>query len=75
MILLPECNSEQVGIVLNRMSPLEVEFSGEKIPVSFFARGPKSKRTADSSPAKRDRNDNINSRYSIDETRLAPLTA
>ncbi len=36
-ILLPECNSEQVSLVLSRLSGLEVEFEGQKIPVRFSA--------------------------------------
>ncbi len=37
MVLLPECPSEQVQAMLSRLRPLEVEYQGHKIPVTFSA--------------------------------------
>ena len=37
MVLLPECNLEQVAIVLSRLSGMEVEVQDKNIPVSFAA--------------------------------------
>lgn len=37
LVLLPECPSEQVKAMLARLSPLEVDYQGHKIPVTFSA--------------------------------------
>ena len=37
LVILLECPSEQVQAMLARLKPLEVEYHGEKIPVSFSA--------------------------------------
>ncbi len=37
LVLLPECPAEQVQTLLARLSPLEVDYGGRKIPVSFSA--------------------------------------
>ena len=37
LILLPECTAEQLKRVLGRLSPVEVEWRGQKIPVTFRA--------------------------------------
>jgi diguanylate cyclase (GGDEF)-like protein len=37
LILLPDCTSEQLKRVLGRLSPLEVDWRGQKIPVTFAA--------------------------------------
>ena len=46
LVLLPECHFGHVQTVLARLRPLEVEFSGKKIPVAFSA-GWTDYRTAD----------------------------
>lgn len=37
MILLPECAADQLQRVLGRLSPFEVDWNGQKIPVTFTA--------------------------------------
>ena len=37
LLLLPECPSEQVKAMLARLNPLEVDYQGHKIPVTFSA--------------------------------------
>jgi diguanylate cyclase (GGDEF)-like protein len=37
MILLPECASDQLQRILGRIAPFELEWNGEKIPVTFTA--------------------------------------
>ncbi len=37
MVLLPECRLGQLHKILARLSPLEVDWSGQKIPVTFSA--------------------------------------
>src|ERR1700680_3714766 len=37
LILLPDCTSEQLKRVLGRLSPVEVEWRGQKLPVTFSA--------------------------------------
>jgi diguanylate cyclase (GGDEF)-like protein len=37
LIVLPDCTAEQLKRVLGRLSPLAVEWRGEKIPVTFAA--------------------------------------
>lgn len=37
LVLLPECSTKQVGIFLGRLRPMEVEYNGQKISVSFSA--------------------------------------
>jgi diguanylate cyclase (GGDEF)-like protein len=37
MVLLPECASDQLQRILGRMSPFEMEWNGQKIPVTFTA--------------------------------------
>jgi len=37
LVLLPECPSEQVQAMLARLRPLEVDYQGQKIPVTFSA--------------------------------------
>ncbi len=37
LILLPECTADQLKRVLGRLSPLEVDWRGQKIPVTFTA--------------------------------------
>jgi len=37
LILLPECTADQLKRVLGRLSPLEVDWHGQKIPVTFTA--------------------------------------
>jgi diguanylate cyclase (GGDEF)-like protein len=37
MILLPECESQQLQRVLGRLSPFELDWDGQKIPVTFTA--------------------------------------
>ncbi len=37
LVLLPECPVERVQVLLARLSPLEVDYRGEKIPVTFSA--------------------------------------
>jgi diguanylate cyclase (GGDEF)-like protein len=37
MILLPECTADQLQRVLGRLSPFELDWNGQKIPVSFTA--------------------------------------
>jgi len=37
MVFLPECNSKQVNLVLGRLSALEIEIQGKKVPFSFSA--------------------------------------
>jgi diguanylate cyclase (GGDEF)-like protein len=37
MILLPECAADQLQRVLGRLSPFELNWNGQKIPVSFTA--------------------------------------
>jgi diguanylate cyclase (GGDEF)-like protein len=35
LLLLPECNEEQLKNVLNRLAPFEIEVANKKIPVTF----------------------------------------
>jgi diguanylate cyclase len=37
MVLLPECQPEQVQTLLNRLNSMAVEFHGENIPVTYAA--------------------------------------
>jgi diguanylate cyclase (GGDEF)-like protein len=37
LILLPDCSAEQLKRVLGRLSPVEVDWQGQKIPVTFTA--------------------------------------
>jgi diguanylate cyclase (GGDEF)-like protein len=37
LVLLPECTEEQLQLVLERLGSLEVDWQGEKIPVTFSA--------------------------------------
>jgi diguanylate cyclase (GGDEF)-like protein len=37
MILLPECSADQLQRVLGRLSPFELDWNGQKIPVTFTA--------------------------------------
>jgi diguanylate cyclase (GGDEF)-like protein len=37
LILLPDCTADQLKRVLGRLSPVEVEWQGQKIPVTFAA--------------------------------------
>lgn len=37
LVLLPECNLEQVQIILGRLGSMEVEWQGRQIPVTFSA--------------------------------------
>jgi len=37
LVVLPECPTERVEILLERLSPLEVDYHGKRIPVSFSA--------------------------------------
>jgi diguanylate cyclase (GGDEF)-like protein len=37
LVLLPECTPEQLELVLERLGPMEVNWQGRKIPVSFSA--------------------------------------
>jgi diguanylate cyclase (GGDEF)-like protein len=37
MILLPECADEQLQRVLGRLSPFELDWNGQKVPVTFTA--------------------------------------
>jgi diguanylate cyclase (GGDEF)-like protein len=37
LVLLPECTAEQLQIVLERLSAVEVDWQGQKIPVTFSA--------------------------------------
>jgi len=37
LVLLPECPVERVQVLLARLSPLEVDYRGQKIPVTFSA--------------------------------------
>jgi diguanylate cyclase (GGDEF)-like protein len=37
LVLLPECSAEQLRLVLERLGSLEVDWHGQKIPVSFSA--------------------------------------
>ncbi len=37
LVLLPECPAEQVQMLLARLTPLEVDYQGQKIPVHFSA--------------------------------------
>src|SRR2546430_8405263 len=37
LVLLPECNVEQLQLVVGRLGVLEVDWHGEKIPVTFSA--------------------------------------
>ncbi len=37
LVILPECPTERVEAMLNRLQSIEVEFGGRKIPVSFSA--------------------------------------
>ncbi len=37
LLILPECPTERVEAMLNRLQSIEVEFDGRKIPVSFSA--------------------------------------
>jgi diguanylate cyclase (GGDEF)-like protein len=37
MVLLPECASDQLRRILGRISPFDLEWNGEKIPVTFTA--------------------------------------
>ena len=37
LVLLPECTVEQLQLVLGRLGVLEVDWQGEKIPVTFSA--------------------------------------
>jgi len=37
LLILPECPTERVEAMLNRLQSIEVEFEGRKIPVSFSA--------------------------------------
>jgi two-component system cell cycle response regulator len=35
LAILPECPAEQIQAILKRLRPLEVEYEGHKLPVSF----------------------------------------
>jgi len=37
LVLLPECSTSQVQILLDRLRPMETEFGGAKIPICFSA--------------------------------------
>jgi diguanylate cyclase (GGDEF)-like protein len=37
LVVLPECSTNQVDLLLARLRPMEVEWAGQKIPVSFSA--------------------------------------
>lgn len=37
MILLPECSADQLQRILGRISPFEMDWNGQKIPVTFTA--------------------------------------
>jgi two-component system cell cycle response regulator len=37
LVVLPECSTSQVDVLLARLRPMEVEWAGQKIPVSFSA--------------------------------------
>ena len=37
MVILPECPPGSVGVLLNRLRPLDVEYRGAKFPVTFAA--------------------------------------
>jgi diguanylate cyclase (GGDEF)-like protein len=37
LVLLPECSTSQVQILLDRLRPMETEFGGTKIPIRFSA--------------------------------------
>jgi diguanylate cyclase (GGDEF)-like protein len=37
LVLLPECSTSQVQILLDRLHPMETEFGGAKIPICFSA--------------------------------------
>jgi diguanylate cyclase (GGDEF)-like protein len=37
LILLPECDSSRVQLLLDRLRPMETEYSGTKIPICFSA--------------------------------------
>jgi diguanylate cyclase (GGDEF)-like protein len=37
LLLLPECPTSQVGALLARLRPMEIEYGGQKIPVNFSA--------------------------------------
>jgi diguanylate cyclase (GGDEF)-like protein len=37
LVLLPECSTAQVDILLARLRPMEIEYSGQKIPICFSA--------------------------------------
>jgi diguanylate cyclase (GGDEF)-like protein len=37
LILLPECDSSRVQLLLNRLRPMETEYAGAKIPIRFSA--------------------------------------
>jgi diguanylate cyclase (GGDEF)-like protein len=37
LLLLPECSTHQVGILLARLRPMQIEYEGQKIPISFSA--------------------------------------
>ena len=37
LVVLPECSASQVDVLLARLRPMEVEWAGRKIPVSFSA--------------------------------------
>src|SRR5207245_4144389 len=37
LVLLPECTSQQLQLVLGRLGSLEVDWQGQKIPVTFSA--------------------------------------
>jgi GGDEF domain-containing protein len=37
MILLPECTDDQLQRVLGRLSPFELDWNGQKVPVTFTA--------------------------------------
>src|ERR1700687_1764615 len=35
LVLLPECSTLQVGALLARLRPMEIEYDGNRIPISF----------------------------------------
>ena len=37
LVLLPECNTSQVQMLLDRLRPMETEYAGTKIPICFSA--------------------------------------
>ena len=37
LVLLPECTAEQLQLVLDRLGSIEVDWQGQKIPVTFSA--------------------------------------